>query len=455
MKKRIIKELKKGLTPLGILALLLLSIGQAQTPGGSDDQKMRSLVFQNAEVRSVFSMLADRGKTNIVVSPSVTGQITISLTDVTWRQALDIVTKTYGLAAVEEVGYVRVLPIKDYLGEQSELEKRLADQKQLLPLEVNIIPVYNASAKDMRIAVKSMLSDRGKVEIDERTNSLIVSELPKNLDKVEGFVRGLDKETKQIKISTQLIEIQKDYLSELGIDWSTTYHSVGKGVAGAGGAVSGGQVYDATLDQHAASQVSTNVTDITLKTAAKNWPDVHARLVALVKDNKAKIVSHPEITTVDNKEATIQVGQKIPIKQFDASGNTVITFYDVGTVLRVTPHVTQENRILLQLKPEKSSYQFDPNGVIISTSNAITNVVVENGQTAVIGGLTTKDELKLTLGVPFLKNIPLLGYLFRYTKRQIVDKDLVIFVTPTVVTPETMQAKPTGMVPDNNEPKHQ
>ncbi len=428
------KGLRKSLIVLGAGALLLLMVGPAATQ--TEDQKIRSLVFQNAEVRSVFSMLADRGKTNIVVNPAVTGQISISITDVTWRQALDIITKTYGLAAIEEVGYIRILPIKDFLGEQSDLEKRLADQKLLLPLEVKVIPVYNASAKDMKIAVKSMLSERGKVEIDERTNSLIVNELPKNLDKVEEFVRGLDKETKQIKISTQLIEIEKRYLSELGINWATSYQDPG----GAG---------NVSFKQNA-NKTTDSIADVRLLTGSSgNLSGLSARITALVQDGKAKIVSHPEITTVDNKEAIVQVGQKIPIKQFDASGNTVITFYDVGTVLKVTPHVTAENRILLQLKPEKSSYQFDPNGVIINTSNAVTNVVVENGQTAVIGGLSTKDERKTSIGVPFLKNIPLIGYFFRYTKKEITDKDLIIFVTPTIMTPETMQAKPTGMLPDD------
>jgi len=429
------KGLRKSLIVLGAGALLLLMVGPAATQ--TEDQKIRSLVFQNAEVRSVFSMLADRGKTNIVVNPAVTGQISISITDVTWRQAMDIITKTYGLAAIEEVGYIRILPIKDYLGEQAELEKRLADQKLMLPLEVKVIPVYNASAKDMKIAVKSMLSERGKVEIDERTNSLIVSELPKNLDKVEGFVRTLDKETKQIKISAQLIEIEKKYLSELGVNWSAAYQK---------------SVASANIDAAKVGQFPTLPDSVALgvlQTSTGEWRDISARVHALVQDGKAKIVSHPEITTVDNKEALVQVGQKIPIKQFDASGNTVITFYNVGTVLRVTPHVTAENRILMELRPEKSFYQFDPNGIIINTSNAVTNVVVENGQTAIIGGLSTKDERKTNIGVPFLKDIPLIGYFFRYTKKEITDKDLIIFVTPTIMTPETMQAKPTGMLPDD------
>ncbi|HXF48834.1 MAG TPA: secretin N-terminal domain-containing protein [Verrucomicrobiae bacterium] len=433
--------LHKGILVLGAFLLLLLSAGPARTQ--VEDQKMRSLVFQNADARSVFSMLADRGKTNIVVSPLVTGQVTISLTDVTWSQALDIITKTYSWMAVEERNYIRIVPAQQYLAEQAENAKRIAEHKLLTPLEVRIIPVFNASATDMQKAVKSMLSERGKVEIDQRTNSLIVSELPKNIDKVEEFVKKLDLETKQIKISTQLIEIENRHLFELGINWAASYRDLSVGA----------DLDSAQISQNA-NQTSSPVADVLLRTSSVNWPDVQARITALATDGKIKIVSHPEITTVDNKEATVQVGQKIPIKQFDASGNTVITFYDVGTVLKVIPHVTEANKILLQLRPEKSSYQFDPNGVIINTSNAVTNVVVENGQTAVIGGLTTKDERKTTTGIPFLKDIPLLGYLFRYTRKETVDKDLVIFVTPTIVDPQDMQAKPTGMLPDASEKRN-
>ncbi len=161
--------------------------------------------------------------------------------------------------------------------------------------------------------------------------------------------------------------------------------------------------------------------------------NIGAVLSTVESSNKGKIIAHPEVTTLDNVEAYIQMGQKIPIKQFDPSGNTIITFYDVGTKLRVTPHVTSENRILLHLVPERSSYQFDPNGVIINTQNAETNVVVENGETAVIGGSTNQETKNLKVGLPFLKDIPLIGFLFGYDKKEVITRDLVIFVTPTIV----------------------
>ncbi|MBD3258880.1 hypothetical protein GF377_10635, partial [candidate division GN15 bacterium] len=170
----------------------------------------------------------------------------------------------------------------------------------------------------------------------------------------------------------------------------------------------------------------------TVNVLNNDW-SLDAFVEAVVRSGKGKIVAHPEITTVENQEARIQMGQKVPVKQFDESGNVVIKFEEVGTILVVEPHITAENQVLMYLKPERSTYEFDPNGVIINTNNAETNVIVNNGQTAVIGGLTTQDEIETELGVPILKDIPLLGRLFKYTNKRTESRDLVIFVTPTIV----------------------
>jgi len=160
---------------------------------------------------------------------------------------------------------------------------------------------------------------------------------------------------------------------------------------------------------------------------------VDAIVEALVSEGKGKVVAHPEITTIENKEARIQMGSKVPIKQFDQAGNVTITFEEVGTILNVTPHITAENQILMHLRPERSTFRFDPNGVVINTNNAETNVIVGNGATAVIAGLTTNDEVTSEVGVPVLKDIPLLGRLFKFTQKRSESRDLVIFVTPTIV----------------------
>ncbi len=383
---------------------------------------MRSIEFQAADIRYVFNSLADEGGVNIVVAPEVTGSVTIKLREVTWRTAMDIIGNTYNLAVVEEdAGYFRVLPQDQYRKEVTEREKHNQEQRQIAALETRIVKISNSNSDDVEKAVKSLMTERGKATSDPRSNSIIVQEVPTNLDKVLNYISELDKPARQIKISAQLVEISSDNLQELGMQWiaeGTYTTESGRSYQQEGGVL--------------ANRTSDAVGKYTVTALQHGW-SVDAIVTALVKDGKGKIIAHPEITTIDNTEAKIQMGQKVPIKQFDESGNVVTRFEEVGTILTVTPHITAENQVLMHLAPERSTYTFDPNGVIINTSNAETRVIVSNGQTAVIGGLTTQDEVESNLGVPVLKDIPVLGNLFRYKNKRTESRDLVIFVTPTIV----------------------
>lgn len=383
---------------------------------------LRSIEFQAADIRYVFNSLADEGGVNIVVAPEVTGSVTIKLREVTWRSAMDIIGNTYNLAVVEEAsGYYRVLPQEQYRKEVSEREKHNLEQRQIAALETQIVKISNSNSDDIEKAVKSLLTERGKATSDPRSNSIIVQEVPTNLQKVLSYISELDKPARQIKISAQLVEISSESLEEVGLKWiaeGTYTTESGRSYVQEGGVL---------------ANRNTDVAGRYTVTALQHGWSVEAIIEAMVKDGKGKIIAHPEITTIDNSEAKIQMGQKVPIKQFDESGNVVTRFEEVGTILTVTPHITAENQVLMHLSPERSTYVFDPNGVIINTSNAETRVIVSNGQTAVIGGLTTQDEVESNLGVPVLKDIPLLGNLFRYKNKRTESRDLVIFVTPTIV----------------------
>ena len=418
-----------------VILLIPLTLGITQ----QDEKVIKNLNLQNADVHSVLSFLADYGDVNIVTAPSVQANVTLNLQNVTWRQALDIVLKTYSLAGVQEEGYIRVVPLEEYLKEQSAIEKHKYEQKVLVGLEMQIVEVKYSAAKDMVIPLKSMLSERGSINVVERTNSLIIRDIPDNIAKIQEIVKTLDKETQQIRISAQLLEMDSDLLKEFGVNWlfsgtksvnflkdnwNATVDSLDVGGSKPGTGIFADRVSD---------PISRFIFGMLRSDTAAS---IKGQISALAANTKLKIVAHPEITTLDNKQASIQLGEKIPIKQFDAAGNVVITFVDVGTILKVTPHITGENKILMHLRPERSQSKSDPAGIIIQTTNAETNVMVENGQTVVIGGLTTQDEERLTAGVPILKDIPILGYLFRYTRKKISTKDLVIFVTPTIVTEE-------------------
>ena len=404
-----------------LLGMTLITAVIAEEPK-DPEVPIKNLHFQSADVRSVFTFLADHGGVNVVVAPNVSGTVTIKLNDVQWHTAMDIIGRTYNLAVVdEEDGYIRVLTADDYRKEVTESERHKKETHQLAELDTKIVKIANSTSNDIVDAVKSLMTDRGQASSDARSNSIIIQEVPSNMERVLSFIAELDKPARQIKISARLLEIFASDDEELGIEWnaSGTYTTEsGREYPQAGGV-------NALRTQDYVGQYKVS--------ALQHGWSVDAVVEAIVQSDRGRIIAHPEITTIDNTTAKIQMGQKIPVKQFDESGNVVIKFEEVGTILTVTPHLTAENQVLMELSPERSTYQFDPNGVIINTSNAQTTVIVNNGQTAVIGGLTTEDEVDSEIGVPILKDIPLLGRLFKYTNSHTETRDLVIFVTPTIV----------------------
>ncbi len=446
---------------LAMACIVVMNFGALRSQEGIDvvpgptgsPQMIKTLNLNQADIRSVLMYLSSYGGVNIVASPSVEGNITVHLSNVSWRDALDIILQTYNLVGIDADNYIRVVKAADYYSEKAAEEKSVSDRETMRPLQTRIISVKYNVAAEIKSAVKGLLSPRGTVDVDARTNSLIIRDLADNLDKVNDLIGTLDKETQQVKISAQLLEVESGFLREIGVDWrlvnqafnAESPNKMVNGVEGTEPAIPPLFTDNPDRQVHSAdegriggtSQVTgPKIGQFSISKLVKIGNqrfDVGAVLATVESTNKGKIIAHPEVTTLDNVEAYIQMGQKIPIKQFDPSGNTIITFYDVGTKLRVTPHVTSENRILLHLVPERSSYQFDPNGVIINTQNAETNVVVENGETAVIGGLTNQEIITLKVGLPLLKDIPVLGFLFGYNKRQVTTRDLVIFVTPTIV----------------------
>lgn len=407
------------------LAIFLLLFPSFLTATGT---QIKSLSLKDANIHAVLSFLADYGNVNIVTSPEVEGNVSLTLQRVNWSEALDIVLKTYGLAGVHEKGYIRVLPMNQYMQEVMAKEQHKSQQEALISLSTEVVKIENATASELVKPVKTVLSTRGVIDVDDRTNSLIIRDIPANISRAKEMIKILDQVTDQIEITAQLLEVESKALEELGIDW--TFFTSRYGPPDINGEPR--TSHEATIEQMA-DRVSDPVGRFTYTTGQEDF-DLTGTISALMKDNKAKILASPVITTMDNKQAVIQMGQKIPIKQFDQSGNVVVTFVEVGTILKVTPHKTSENRILMNLKPERSSYQFDPNGVIITTNNAETNVVVKNNQPAVIGGLTSQEKKTLRTGLPFLKDIPVLGYLFSYTQEQIENRELIITVTPRIVT---------------------
>lgn len=401
---------------------------EQETPSGGGDQtppsdgRRMSLDVQGAEIQTVLRSLSEFSGKNIVASKEVKGEVTLRLRNVPWRHALDIVLKAQSLGMVE-TGETIVVSNLETLRKE-EMERRTAErtQEELLPLSTRILPVNYANSKEMARSVEKTMSKRGHVEVDERSNSLIVTDIEDRLDQVEAMVRNLDTKTPQVEIVARLVDVDASSTRDLGIEWGL--HNL--------------DVFDAGVSEN----LDINAADVTNPAGTfklgtvKAFGSLDARLLALESQNKANIISNPRITTVNNREASVVVGKQIPLIVQDFAGNAVTQLTTIGIKLNVTPHINTGNRITMDVHPEVSdlaSQATVQGGIIINTTMADTRVMVNDGETAVIGGLIRSNESTTKRGVPILMDLPLLGNLFRSSSTTKQKRELLIFVTPKIL----------------------
>jgi len=387
----------------------------------SDSRRM-SLDVQGADIQTVLRSLAEFSGKNIVASKEVKGEVTLRLRNVPWRHALDIVLKSQGLGMIETGQTILISNLETLRKE--EMEKRSAEraQEELLPLETRILPINYAAAKEMSRSVEKTMTKRGHIEVDERSNTLIVTDTADKLDQVDAMIRNLDTRTPQVEIVARLVDVDVSATRDLGIKWGV--HNL--------------DLFDAGVTEH----VDVNANDVTgpagIVTVGtiKSFGSIDATLQALETANKANIISNPRITTVNNREASVVVGKQIPLIVQDFAGNAVTQLTTIGIKLNVTPHINTGNRITMDVHPEVSdlaSQATVQGGIIINTTMADTRVMVNDGETAVIGGLIRSNESTLKRGIPVLMDIPLLGNLFRSSSATKQKRELLIFVTPKIL----------------------
>ncbi len=412
-----------------VLAVDTPAAPAAKDQGNSDYDRMQpsdgrrmSLDVQGADIQTVLRSLAEFSGKNIVASKEVKGQVTLRLRNVPWRHALDIVLKSQGLGMVE-TGQTIVISNLDTLRKE-ELERRSAErsQEELLPLETRILPINYANSKEMAKSVEKTLTKRGHIEVDERSNSLIVTDIQDRLDQVDAMVRNLDTRTPQVEIVARLVDVDVSSTRDLGIAWGL--HNL--------------DVFDAGVSENVdvAAPGPANSAGTVKFGTIKSFGSIDVTLQALESQNKANIISNPRITTVNNREASVVVGQQIPLIVQDFAGNAVTQLTTIGIKLSVTPHINTGNRITMDVHPEVSDLAAQATvqgGIIINTTMADTRVMVNDGETAVIGGLIRSNESTTRRGVPILMDIPLLGNLFRSNSTTKQKRELLIFVTPKIL----------------------
>jgi len=376
---------------------------------------------QGADIKTVLRTISEFANVNIVTGADVRGDVYVHVKECPWREALEVILKAHGYGYREEYGMIRVAENKTLRKE--ELEEKTVEQKKkdLLPLQTRLIFIHNSNAEEIGDALRKVVSKRGNIEVDMGSNALVINDIEENIDKVEQIVKQLDTKHLQVDINAKLVEVDVEAKRELGIKWDM--FNLHKSDVNAIGAVGVDQSLPLSSGQLSVGTV-------------QSWGELSAVLQALERDNKANIISNPRITTVDNREATILVGKEIPLIVADEAGNPITELTKIGIMLKVIPHVNTDQTITLDLHPEVSELQSESTqqgGVIIATAEADTRVNVANGQTAVIGGLIKKLETDIRTGVPFLKDIPVLGGLFSSRSNVKKKQELVIFVTPTIV----------------------
>ena len=395
---------------------------------------------EGADIRTVIRAIAEFSGRNIVVGQNVKGTVRVSLRDVNWQEALRTVLRSNGLDYTEDGAILRVDDASRLQQEAVERETARAKQLELIPLETRIIRLNYATASELEGPLGASLSRRGAIKTDRRTNTLIVTDLPSTLDALEKMATDLDTTTPQIEITAKLVDVDAEALRGLGIDWRVG--GVSRYFVDPSGQAIQLNPFNPNNDNENGLYPDVGGTSIPDPAATltyglfKTWGSLEAQLQMLEQNRKANIISNPRVTTVDNREAKIVVGQKIPLIVQDVSGNPVSQLQTIGIQLKVTPHLTEDKKIIMDLHPEVSDLSTQSTvqgGVIINTSEADTRVMVEDGQTAVIGGLIRTNDSKVRKGVPLLKDLPLIGALFRSENTVRQNRELIIFVTPRLM----------------------
>ena len=433
-----------------------------------------SLNFQDIEVRSVLQLIADFTSLNLVASDTVSGRITLRLQNVPWDQALELILKTKGLDK-RTSGNVMLVAPADEIAARERLELEAANQnEQLVQLRSEYIQVSYAKAADLQTMItsgintnntagsasNSLLSPRGSVSIDARTNTLIIQDIPKKIDEIRDLVAKLDVPVKQVMIEARIVTANTSFAKELGVKWGVAHDNIGtnKRIMAGGSRTNLSDIRESTFDT--ATGLPTydiaSPTDLavdlgidkvgasSLAVGIVNADNVvlDLELSALQSDGHGEIVATPKVLTADKQKALIASGKQIPYQEASSSGATAIKFINAELRLEVTPSITPDGRVNMELFINKDSAgEALANGSLtINTNRISTNVLVDDGQTVVLGGIFSNESLKGVTKTPLLGDIPFLGRLFRQEVTRNDKQELLIFVTPRLLN-DTIASK--------------
>jgi type IV pilus secretin PilQ/predicted competence protein len=412
--------------------------------------RLISLDLQDTDIDNALRIIAEVSNLNIIASDDVTGKVTLRLIDVPWDQALDVILKTNGLDKVQEGNVVRIAPVEKLRLEREALKQAQQAEEELEPMQVRYIRVSYAKAAELRPLVESVISERGSVAYDDRTNQLIVKDIRKGMKNVVELVSKLDLRTPQILLETQIVEANRNLLRSLGTELGFNFvQSPATGNATGSNfpnsvAVGGESNFPAATDPTIGGSAISFLLD-----SADATRNLSVTLNALEQEGRVRIVSRPAVATTNNTPATIKSVEKIRVKT--PSGGTVVGVgqgstpssggssatesIEIGIVLEVTPQASPDYFVLLDLNAKSSTFgSKEVDGIPSEVERSATSsVLVSSGQTFAMGGIYRIIDRDTVTGIPFLKDIPVLGHLFRTMKSDNSDEELIFFVTPRII----------------------
>lgn len=430
-----------------------------------------SLNFQDIEVRAVLQLLADFTGLNLIASDTVRGSITLRLKNVPWDQALDIILKTKGLSMRQTGNVIMVAPTQEIAAQEKLALESRQQIEELAPLRSEFLQVNYAKASELAQLIKSeqnnLLSDRGNVTVDARTNTLLIQDTGAKLEELRQLVTRLDVPVRQVMVESRVVIANNDFARDLGVRFGVSGSTgsssgnqllVGGGQDAGAGGIDGLGNFDAGpygFDLEAGEPFNSIIQN---ENSAPNlWVNLPAQdpsgainfllgkvgshlitleLSAMQREGRGEVISSPRVVTSDQHQATIKVGQEIPYQESAASGRTTVAFKEAVLQLDVTPHITPDDRIIMDLRVNKDSpdYTNRVEGVPpVNTRSVETSVLVDNGETIVLGGVYEREKTFQREQVPWIGDLPVVGNLFKTTSRQDLNEELLIFVTPKIL----------------------
>lgn len=422
--------------------------------------------FQDIPVRSVLALIADVSDLNVVVADNVSGNLTLRLTNVPWDQALDIVLDARNLDKRQNGSVIWIAPAADIAAREQQMLQAFQDRKELEPLQTALISVsyataselqaliVEASANDGDVGDAGLLSDRGSVAVDERTNTLMVTDTPDRIAAIQKLVTELDRPVKQVQIESRIVVANSEFAHELGVRFGVNALHTGGNILAISGDSESADLLNPITDPRDDGLLdiagipdrmnvnlpvtSANAGTLGLSFLAGNFL-LDLELSALESEGEGEVISTPRVITANQHEAFIQQGVEIPYEQAASSGATAVQFKEAVLELRVTPLITPDSRVQLDLEIKQDTvgeiFQTGRGGSVpsIDTRELNTSVLVNNGETVVLGGIFQDERSKTNDRVPYLSNIPGIGALFRRRSNETRKRELLIFVTPTIV----------------------